>query len=387
MKTIHGKKILFSAISLTFIISSLQIFGGGLGYTSMSNRIPWALWIVGDLVLIALGGGAFLTGFLYYIFRIDSLKPILPSAILVGLLCYLFTPLFIIFDIGQPLRFWFLYTYPNWGDGLIPLSMMTEVAFCVLLYLTVLCIEFLPISLKHNFFNRFPLIKNFGHYLHKIMWIFAATGTFFSFFHQGSLGGVFGVLYARPVWYRPHLFFLALAGAMAAGSAFTLLVTKTASHFQRDHIIPENSFHTLTKISGILFIAYFIFRIIDLFLMATFYVPAGGRTFASLWKGTGGYLPLVLELMLILGPVVFFNLKRFREKTVTLMAGAVTGVSGMVLNKTVMTLHGCAVPLFPWRKFEPYIPSVHELTIALTVFAAMVYLYIIAVKHLPILKK
>jgi molybdopterin-containing oxidoreductase family membrane subunit len=41
--------------------------------------------------------------------------------------------------------------------------------------------------------------------MHGIMAVFAATGAFLSFFHQGSLGGVAGVFYGRPFAFREVL--------------------------------------------------------------------------------------------------------------------------------------------------------------------------------------
>jgi len=46
------------------------------------------MWIYLDLGMIALGAGAFFTGFLVYILKQEDLKPILNSAVVVGLICY-----------------------------------------------------------------------------------------------------------------------------------------------------------------------------------------------------------------------------------------------------------------------------------------------------------
>ena len=135
--------VLFALVVL-FGISAIQILLGGLGYTDMNHQMAWGAWIVGDLSLIVLGGGAFFTGFILYTFRRDELQPIINSAVLIGLLCYTFTFAFLLFDIGQPLRFWFGYIYPNWGDGLMPNSMLTEVFFCITFYWSILIIEFIP---------------------------------------------------------------------------------------------------------------------------------------------------------------------------------------------------------------------------------------------------
>jgi molybdopterin-containing oxidoreductase family membrane subunit len=131
-------------LSLLFGIFAIQILFWGLGYTDMDNNFAWGAWIIGDLGLVALGGGAFTTGYLLYIFRVDKLKPIINSTVLIGFMCYLFTFVFLLFDLGQPLRCWFGFAYPNWvapnSLGIYPYSMLTEVFFCLSLYFCILIV-------------------------------------------------------------------------------------------------------------------------------------------------------------------------------------------------------------------------------------------------------
>src|SRR5260370_24711409 len=60
----------------------------GLNQTNMDNRFAFGLWIFLDLGIIALGAGAFFTGFLVYILKRAELKPILNTAVVVGFICY-----------------------------------------------------------------------------------------------------------------------------------------------------------------------------------------------------------------------------------------------------------------------------------------------------------
>ncbi len=61
--------------------------------------------------------------------------------------------------------------------------------------------------------------------------VLAGVGTFLSFFHQGSLGGLYGVLRGRPFAFRegfaiwPSTFFLFILSAIAAGPSFLMLIT------------------------------------------------------------------------------------------------------------------------------------------------------------------
>src|SRR5512142_2246385 len=59
----------------------------GLNQTNMDNRFAFGLWIFLDLGIIALGAGAFFTGFLVYILKWRDLKAIINTAVIVGFLC------------------------------------------------------------------------------------------------------------------------------------------------------------------------------------------------------------------------------------------------------------------------------------------------------------
>ncbi len=56
----------------------------GLNQTNMNDSYGFALWIWADLAVIAIGGGAFFSGFLKYILGIDELKNIINYAVLIG---------------------------------------------------------------------------------------------------------------------------------------------------------------------------------------------------------------------------------------------------------------------------------------------------------------
>ena len=144
---------------------------------------------------------------------------------MIGLVCYSGAVAVLAVDVGQPLRAWFTFWYPNVH------SMLTEVTFCITCYLTVLAIEYLPIVLKNRKLREVPSFLVFEFELHKLIYVLAGVGTFLSFFHQGSLGGLYGVLRGRPFAFReglavwPSTFFLFILSAAAVGPSFILLTT------------------------------------------------------------------------------------------------------------------------------------------------------------------
>ena len=175
----------------------------GLNQTNMDNRFAFGLWIFLDLGIIALGAGAFFTGFLVYILKRAELRPILNTAVVVGFICYSGAVAILMIDVGQPLRAWFTFWHPNTH------SMLTEVTFCISCYLLVLCLEYIPILLRNRQLRKLPSFLVFEHQLHKLVPVLAGVGTLLSFFHQGSLGGLYGVLRGRPFAFRAGILHLA----------------------------------------------------------------------------------------------------------------------------------------------------------------------------------
>jgi len=373
------------ALVLGFFISAIQILFFGLGYTGMSNTFTWGQWIIGDLGLVSLGGAAFMLCLFLGIFRVDKLQAMMNSAILIGFLCYLFTFVFLLFDLGQPLRAGFGFMYPNWGKHLLPQSMLTEVFFCLSIYFILLTIELVPIILEHKSLNMHPIPTAIAHYLHKLMWITAGAGAFLSFFHQGSLGGgMWGELYGKAAWYRPHFFFLAILATTAAGPSFVTLVTNIAGKIKKEQVVPKETFYTMAKIAGAFYILYFAYRLYDIYTMVSHFVPSFDRNYLDLWGGYYGIWMVVFEFIGVIIAIVLLNIKKFREKDKTMIIGLSAGIIGIIMTKLHVLLHGFSVPNFPWETFRGYNPSIQEWFITLGGLAIMILIYMFFAKYFPL---
>ena len=114
-----------------------------------------------------------------------------------------------------------------------------------------------------------PTFLVFEFELHKLMPVLAGVGTFLSFFHQGSLGGLYGVLRGRPFAFRegfaiwPSTFFLFILSAAAAGPAFILLTTWLVSKISGKRLVRPEVLPLLGRISGFLLLPYILLKSID----------------------------------------------------------------------------------------------------------------------------
>ena len=376
-----------SVVLLWGVFAMLLCWLKGLNQTNMNNAYGFALWIWADLAVIALGGGAFFTGFLKYIVGKDELKNIINYAVLIGFICYSSALLILGIDVGQPLRGWFIFWHANVH------SMLTEVAFCLTCYFFVLCIEYLPQVLENRQIDRVPFFHNLSHNMHEIMAVFAATGAFLSFFHQGSLGGVAGVLYGRPFGFREHIliwpftFFLFTWSAAACGPCFTILITKITQAIARKKLVKDNVIWLLAKISGWMLLTYIIAKTIDTIFWATRTAPGMGFNLADFYTNNSfyGYWILILEIV-ICGWVPAFLLitRKFRENNVTLWLAVILAVIGVSLNRWVMVLQVLAVPVMPFEDWVLYLPSWQEVATTILPVAYGVILIMLSYRYLPI---
>lgn len=369
------------------VLALMLIWFKGLNQTNMNDYYGFALWIWADLAVIALGGGAFFTGFLRYIIGKDELKNIINYAVLIGFVCYTAALLILAIDVGQPLRSWFIFWHANVH------SMLTEVAFCLSAYLAVLTIEYIPLILENRQIDRVPFFHHLAHNMHGIMAVFAATGAFLSFFHQGSLGGVSGVLFGRPFGYREHIliwpwtFFLFTWSAAAAGPCFTLLVTRITEKITRKKLVKDNVVELLAKISGWMLLTYIIAKIIDTIYWATVTVPSMGFKLMDFYSDNPvyGIWILILELVICgVFPAVILVSKAGRQYPVWRMIAFTLAVLGVCVNRWVLVLQVMAVPVLTFEKWVMYYPNWQEIATTILPVALGIIVIALSYRYLPI---
>ncbi len=379
--------VIAGIVLLWGVYAMLLCWFKGLNQTNMNDNYGFALWIWADLAVIALGGGAFFTGLLRYIFGIDELKNIINFAVVIGFICYSSALLILAIDVGQPLRSWFIFWHANVH------SMLTEVAFCLSLYFSVLTIEFIPLILENRKLGKVPFFHHLGHNMHGIMAVFAATGAFLSFFHQGSLGGVAGVLYARPFSYRtglliwPWTFFLFTWSAAAYGPCFTLLITKITEGITGKKLVKDNVVQILAKISGWMITSYIIAKIIDTIYWASVTAPSEGFHIMQFYSNNGFYGIWILFAEIVLGgivPAALLIKKDWRENSKLLLLAIILAVMGICINRWVMVLQTMAVPVMTFDTWALYFPSWQEIATTILPVAYGFILISIAYRYLPV---
>jgi Ni/Fe-hydrogenase subunit HybB-like protein len=367
------------------VLGGFLVLWKGLNVTGLNDYFGFGLYITADLAIIALGAGAFFTGFLTYVIGKKELKDIINLAVVVGFICYTGAQLVLLLEIGQPIRGWFSFWHPNVH------SMLTEVIFCITCYTIVLTIEFLPLILENRQLDKVPEFHFFSHNLHEIMVVFAATGTFLSFFHQGSLGGLYGVMFARPFAFRegffiwPWTFFLFVASAIASGPALTILVTTMVQGITRKKLVRREAISLLAKVTGYLLAFYMLVKILDTWWWATHTAPNMGVSFSEFFQAPYGLWLLFAEIVVCgIIPAIILLTPKAREDDVLLIVACVLDCAGIIINRFVFTVQNLALPVMPFDRLEIYVPTWQEWAPTVAVLAYGALLISLSYRYLPV---
>ncbi|MCE9647037.1 MAG: polysulfide reductase NrfD [Chloroflexi bacterium] len=277
-----GLWLLFlGALMFTAVIAGLSVFWFGLSITNLTDLVPWGLWITIDLSSIAVSAGAFSLCAGVYLFGLKRYAPIARTATFVGLIGYTMAMLALILDIGRPDRFWKSLVY--WNTH----SLLWEVTMCVMLYLTVLLFETMPILASFEWLRRkYPRIAEKMEQVHHYAPVLAIIGLGLSSLHQSSLGAVYGVIKARPIWYKPEMSVLFMFSAIVGGIALTLLASMLSARLTSKAKVNDILVERVAQFLGYLMIGYLYFRFWDWLAQTYTYEPGRTEAFELLTKGT-----------------------------------------------------------------------------------------------------
>jgi len=236
-----GTIILFM-LALAGIASLVYRFFGGLGaVTNLNNGYGWGIWIAIDVACgVALAAGGFTTAALADIFHKEKYHVITRPALLTAMLGYTFVALGVVVDIGRWYNIWHPMIPSMWQGN----SALFEVGICVMTYLTVLYIEFVPIVVERfkskvrlpsllSIFDGIAesLLKLADKTVGRVTWVFIIAGVVLSCMHQSSLGTLMVLTPTKmhPLWFTHISPLLFLTSAIAVGFPMVIFESILAS--------------------------------------------------------------------------------------------------------------------------------------------------------------
>ena len=358
----------------------------GLSVTNLTDLVPWGLWITIDLSAIALSAGAFTLCAVVYLLGLKQYEPVARTATFIGLIGYTMALLTLLLDIGRPDRFWHAIVY--WNTH----SLLWEVSMCLTLYLSVLALETAPIIGRTEWMQtRFPWIANKMTSIHRFAPILAILGLGLSMLHQSSLGATYGVLQARPIWYKPGLSVMFMYSAIVGGPALTVLVTKLSGRLTPRAKVDDSLLEKITLFIGWGLVGYIYFRFWDVFSMTYTYEPGRSEALNMLTSGPLAFNFLVGEMLLgALIPAILLLVPRFRKSWTAQTVALALIVAGVVAFRWDVNMSGLLVILTYLPQeintiYTTYFPSIIEIISGVGVVAYGALAITIGVRYLNLI--
>ena len=356
------KSILWGLVGLALAVAISRFFFGLGATTNLTDATPWGLWIGFDVMAgVALAAGGFVITAVFYMMRRNEFHPMVRPAVMTAFLGYVAVILSLLVDLGLPWNIWHMMVFWN------PHSPLFEVGWCVMLYTTVLLLEFSPVPLEST--SRYAKIRAF---LMKFRFPFVLLGIMLSTLHQSSLGSLFLIMPFKlnPLWYTPILpvlFFISAIGLGLMMVSFESLVSGWIYHRKPEsHLIAK-----LGKAAVWVLSLYLIVRFTDLIVEGKL-----GLIFSGSWES---FLFMAEIMIMAIIPIILFSVPRTRNSLAGQWIGSFMVVFGAIFNRvnvgglTMLSTTG-----------DSYFPSWMEFSISFGIVSAMILVFLFGVEKFHI---
>lgn len=336
--------------------------------TNLTDPQPWGLWVgLGTLCGVGLSAGGFAIAAAVYLLGLERYRPILRTAVLISFLGYCTVCVGMLYELGIPWRIW--HPIVMWNRH----SVLFEVSWCVMLYTSVLALEFSPALVE-----KIPLVRVREFYLrwhHSILIALVLAGTLLSSMHQSFLGGLYLITkgHLDPLWYTPYLTTMFYLSAIPAGLAVTIMAIYLCVRSLNAQV-DMNILSDVSRVIAPLLAIYGVFRAVDLI---------NRDAIQYLWMWREATLLFWLEIvLLVIVPLVLLNMQKVRDNPMYLYWTCAVIVMGFMtnrLNVSITALQGSSAAY--------YVPKWTEFAASLATITAAAVAFRYAVIYLDILPK
>jgi Ni/Fe-hydrogenase subunit HybB-like protein len=345
-----------------------RFFHGFVASTNLTDPQPWGLWVgLGTLCGVGLSAGGFAIAAAVYLLGFERYRPVLRAAVLVSFLGYMTVIAGMMYELGLPWRIW--HPIVMWNRH----SVLFEVSWCVMLYSTVLALEFSPALVE-----KIPIAALRQWYLkwhHEILIGLVMAGVVLSSLHQSFLGGLYLLTKGKlhPLWYSPYLTTLFYLSAIPAGLAVTIMALYLSIRSLNVKLDP-GILSEISRVIGPMLALYGVFRIVDLSknnalpLLFQWHEEA-----ASFW----------LEFaLLVIAPLILLSRQSVRNNPQSLYWTCAVIAGGFMTNRLNVSITGLQASSGIY-----YIPKWTEFACTLATLTAAALAFRYAVIYLDILPK
>lgn len=346
----------------------LRFVEGWRAATNLSDGQPWGIWVgVSTLCGVGLSAGGFAIAGAVYLLGMERYRPILRTAVIIAFLGYLTVCAGYAWELGLPWNFW--HPLVMWNRS----SVLFEVVWCIMLYTTVLALEFSPALVE-----KIPWKGARDFYLkwhHKVLIALVLVGVLLSSLHQSFLGGLFILFKGKqyPLWYSPYETTMFYLSALPAGLAMVIIALYLSMRSLGVRLDPR-LLQEISRMVTPLLIVFALFRFTDLLRN-----HAGEYLFLA--RPETAYFWLEIALFIAL-PLLLFNLPRIQASPMGLYwasAATVMGFITMRINVSITALERATQ--------THYVPKWPEMAVVVMLITCAVLAFRWAVLHLDILPR
>ncbi|HYM78858.1 MAG TPA: NrfD/PsrC family molybdoenzyme membrane anchor subunit [Candidatus Dormibacteraeota bacterium] len=336
--------------------------------THLTDSQPWGLWVgLGTLCGVGISAGGFAIAAAVYLLGFERYRQVVRAAVLLSFLGYLSVMVGMLYELGLPWRIW--HPIVMWNRR----SVLFEVSWCVMLYSTVLALEFSP-----SLVEKIPWVglrKLYLKWHHHLLIALVMVGAILSSLHQSFLGGLYLLTKGKldPLWYSSYLPTLFYLSAVPAGLAATIMVVYLCNRSLNARVDP-GVLAEMSQIIAPLLYVYAILRGVDLF-------THGGASYMWMWREET--LLFWLEIgLLVVAPALLLSRSSVRNNPNALYGTCSLVVMGFMANRLNVSITG-----FQATSGFYYVPKWTEFALTLATVTACAVAFHYAVRYLEILPR
>ena len=365
----------FGVIALIIILLGLTLtvlrFTKGLAsVTNLSDYNAWGIWIGFDLLTgVALAAGGFVTSAAVYIFGFKRYHFAVRPAVLTGFLGYALVVLALNYDVGRPWRLPYPFIMRQGTT-----SVLFEVGACVMLYLTVLFLEFCPAAME------WLGLKKIRGLLIKLTMLLTIFGVVLSTLHQSSLGSLFLIAPSKlhPLWYSSYLPVFFFVSSIFAGLSMVIFESTLSHRYFASKMDEEHQ-------KGREGLALGFGKAASLVLAGYFAIKIFGLSVDNNWHllGTPYGVWFLVELLGFVALPCLLYAVGVRDRNLNVIKwAAIWTVFGVMLNRL-----NISVIAFNWHlpSADRYFPHWMEIAISIFIVTIGIVAFRVIVSMMPIL--
>jgi len=355
------------AINMTMIVLAiLALIGIAFGVHSLiighehtfgvTREVPWGLLIAVYVFFVVTSTGLCIVSSIGHVFGYDNFEPIAKRAVYLSIVTILAGFLVIAFEIEN--------TWRMPVANVIGANLTSNIWWMGTLYgayLLFMVVEFI-LLLKKN---------------HKTAAAFGLAGLLSGVAAHSNLGAVFGLLNGREFWHGPYMPIYFIASAALSGSVTIIVCTYIGykvNHWQMSESM-KTSLRSVGKLAALTIAILLFFTIWKMITGITGHPPGKYLAMQTLLSGSYSINFWIGEILFgLVLPLVIILVFRSRNITALFIASlcAILGIMAMRYDLVIvgqLIPHYHDLPLVDYPKLFSYMPTLHEIMVALSGFA------------------